>query len=180
MIQFIKYIFIKYKYKIKNLKINWLNTKIYWNGHIFCWKWTYIWDYSQIQSMSPYKVVLWKNVRISHFVLFYTKTSLADQDFSIATRKKDWWDIIVEDNVWIWAQSFISHWITIGENTVVWANSVVTNSLPPHTICAWSPCKVIKFKSYLKDKEKLKLAEKYTNILSNSLKVKYWWNDWKI
>ena len=177
MINFIKIFLLKYKYKLKNLKFNWKNIKIYWNGKIICWKWTYIWDYSQMQSIHPYEIKLGNNVRISHFCLFYTKTTIADQDFSVNNTKKTWWNITLDDNVWIWAQSFISHWITIGKNTVIWTNSVVTKSLPPHSICTWTPCKVMKFKSYLTNKEKNKLAKEYKGVLSNNLKIKLWYND---
>jgi acetyltransferase-like isoleucine patch superfamily enzyme len=34
--------------------------------------------------------------------------------------------------------------VTIGERCVIGANSVVTRDLPPHTIAAGSPAKVIK------------------------------------
>lgn len=47
-------------------------------------------------------------------------------------------------NVWIGAGSTILRGVTIGENSVVGAGSVVTKDVEPNTIVAGNPAKVIK------------------------------------
>ena len=51
--------------------------------------------------------------------------------------------IIIEDNVFIGLQCTILKGVTIGENSVIGANSVVFNSIPENSIALGNPCKVI-------------------------------------
>lgn len=48
-------------------------------------------------------------------------------------------------NCWIGAGAIILPGITIGDNTVVGAGSVVTKDLPPNVIAAGNPCKVMRW-----------------------------------
>lgn len=52
--------------------------------------------------------------------------------------------LVIGDRAWIGRNSFIAHSLEIGEQAVVGANSVVTRSVPPFTVVAGSPAKVIK------------------------------------
>lgn len=52
--------------------------------------------------------------------------------------------IVVEDDCWIAANVVITAGVTIGKHCVVAAGSVVTKDLPPFTIAAGNPAKVIK------------------------------------
>ena len=52
--------------------------------------------------------------------------------------------IVVRRNVWIGAAATILPGVTIGENAVVAAGAVVTKDVPPNTIVAGVPAKVIK------------------------------------
>ena len=52
--------------------------------------------------------------------------------------------IVVEDNVWIGERSTILKGVTIGEGSIVASNSVVTKNVPPYTIVAGNPAKVVK------------------------------------
>jgi acetyltransferase-like isoleucine patch superfamily enzyme len=58
----------------------------------------------------------------------------------------DWHEkeVIISDNVWIGAGSFILKGVTIGENTIVGAGSVVVKDLPPNVVAAGNPAKIIK------------------------------------
>lgn len=52
--------------------------------------------------------------------------------------------IILEKNVWVGANTTILKGITIGENTVVGAMSLVNKNLPSNSVCAGNPAKKIK------------------------------------
>jgi acetyltransferase-like isoleucine patch superfamily enzyme len=50
----------------------------------------------------------------------------------------------LEDNVWLGANVVVTSGVTIGSRAVVGANSVVTEDVPPGTIVAGSPARVIR------------------------------------
>ena len=52
--------------------------------------------------------------------------------------------IIIEDYVWIGTRSIILKGITIGRNSVIGAGSVVTKSIPPNSIAAGNPARIIR------------------------------------
>lgn len=53
-------------------------------------------------------------------------------------------NIYIEGDNWIGMNVTILKGVTIGRGSIVGAGSVVTRSLPPYSICAGVPCKVIK------------------------------------
>lgn len=52
--------------------------------------------------------------------------------------------ITIQDGVWICTDAFIGPGVTIGNNTVVGARSVVMTDLPPSVVCAGNPAKILK------------------------------------
>lgn len=52
--------------------------------------------------------------------------------------------IIVGDNVWIGSNARICKGVTIGDNSIVAANSVVTKDVPKNSIVAGNPARVVK------------------------------------
>lgn len=52
--------------------------------------------------------------------------------------------IIIQNNVWIGMYCFIGKGITIGEGSVVARQSVVTKDVPPYTVVAGNPARVVK------------------------------------
>ena len=53
-------------------------------------------------------------------------------------------DIIIEDDVWIGANSVILSGVRIGKGAIIGAGSVVTKDIPPFCICGGTPAKFIK------------------------------------
>ena len=52
--------------------------------------------------------------------------------------------IIIEDNVWIGANSSILAGVHIGEHVVVGAGSVVTKNIPPYCVAVGNPARILK------------------------------------
>ncbi|WP_216647480.1 sugar O-acetyltransferase [Chitinophaga sp. SYP-B3965] len=52
--------------------------------------------------------------------------------------------IVIERNVWIAAGATIIGGVTVGENSVVAAGSVVTKDVPPNTLVGGNPAKIIR------------------------------------
>lgn len=52
--------------------------------------------------------------------------------------------IVIEKNVWIAANAIIIGGVTIGENSVVAAGSIVTKDIPPNSFAGGNPAKIIR------------------------------------
>lgn len=52
--------------------------------------------------------------------------------------------IVIEDHVWIGARVTVLKGVTIGEGSIVAAGAVVSRDVPPHTLVAGVPAKVVK------------------------------------
>lgn len=64
--------------------------------------------------------------------------------------------VVVEDNVLIGANSVVLEGVRVGHDAVIAAGSVVTEDVPPNTVVAGVPAKIVKIKDE-KTKEKTKL-----------------------
>lgn len=54
-------------------------------------------------------------------------------------------DITIEDRVWLGEMVSVLPGVTIGEGSIIGANSVVSRDIPPYTIAVGAPAKPIKF-----------------------------------
>jgi len=96
-------------------------------------------DYVKIGN----NVLLASNVYISDHD--HGNTTYADLVLPPVTRKViSKGPVIIEDNVWIGEGVVILAGVTVGHNSVVAANAVVTKSVPPFSVVAGVPAKVIK------------------------------------
>jgi acetyltransferase-like isoleucine patch superfamily enzyme len=84
------------------------------------------------------KITIGDRCRISPYTQFHT-TKL-DYDY----RKHVNLDIRIGDNVWIASSAIIGTGVSIGDNSIIGAGSLVTKNIPPDVIAFGSPAKVIK------------------------------------
>ncbi len=59
-------------------------------------------------------------------------------------RHADYAPVVIEDNVWIGERSTILKGVTVGRGSIIASNSVVTKDVPPYTIVAGNPARVVK------------------------------------
>ena len=99
-----------------------------------------------------------KVVRIGNNVLIASKVFITDLEHGSYIGNEDDADpcsivkdrqlssksVVIEDNVWLGEHVSVLPGATIGENSIIGANSVVTKSIPPNSIAVGSPAKVIK------------------------------------
>ena len=107
-----------------------------------------------IKKMKPNngKIIIGDNVLIAPNVQIYTAyhpTHYLDR-FTISENetfnfcKTQTAPVIIGKNVWIGGGTIILPGVTIGDNTVIGAGSVVTKDIPADTIAYGNPCKVHK------------------------------------
>ena len=61
-----------------------------------------------------------------------------------AVRADECAEVVIGNNVWVGAGATILKGVTIGDNAVVAAGSIVTSDVPPDTVVAGNPAKVVK------------------------------------
>ena len=94
--------------------------------------------------LDPAKVTFGNDVLVGPNCGFYTTCHPLDSD----TRKTglQWAKpITVKDNVWICANVTVLGGVTIGENSVIGAGSVVIKDIPSNVLAVGNPCRVVKF-----------------------------------
>ena len=86
-----------------------------------------------------------KEIRIGNNVKCGANTLITDSDWHLedprASQPKP---IIIGNNVWLGEGVKVLKGVTIGENTVIGAGSVITKDIPANVIAAGNPCRVIK------------------------------------
>ena len=83
------------------------------------------------------------DVQIGPNVQLLTPTHPIDPD----TRRAKWEaaePIVIEGNVWLGGGVIVLPGVTIGENTVVGAGTIVTKDLPPSVVAAGNPARVVR------------------------------------
>lgn len=89
------------------------------------------------------KVKIGKNVQIAPNVSIYTAGHPVHPD----TRNTGYeygMPVSIGDNVWIGGSAVILPGVTIGNNAVIGAGSVVSKNIPDNRVAAGNPCKVIR------------------------------------
>jgi acetyltransferase-like isoleucine patch superfamily enzyme len=52
--------------------------------------------------------------------------------------------VVIEDNVWLGLNVVVLKGVTIGQNSVIGANSLVVRSIPANVVAAGNPCRVLR------------------------------------
>lgn len=102
---------------------------------------------SGVTIMCAKRVVLGRNVALGANVIIYDNDMHAinpflrqyDNDNNIVAQ-----EVIIDDYVWVGANSIILKGVHIGRGAVIGAGSVVTKDVPPLTIYAGNPARYIK------------------------------------
>lgn len=86
-----------------------------------------------------------KLIKLGDNVRCGANTLITDADWHLDDpRASEPADIIIENNVWLGVNCVVMKGVTIGENSVIGANSLVTKDIPANVVAAGNPCKVIK------------------------------------
>ena len=100
-----------------------------------------VWIQQGCTFMDRGGITIGDNVFIAPKVNLVTLNHSLDPALRSATVAKP---IVIEDGVWIGINSTVLQGVTIGKNSVVGANSVVTRDVPPNTVVAGNPAKFVK------------------------------------
>ncbi|MCF0124148.1 MAG: acyltransferase [Clostridia bacterium] len=103
--------------------------------------------FSQITASN--EIQIGNGVRTGTFVLI---TDNAHGKFEMSDLKKKVDDreifskgkVVIGDNVWIGSKASILPNVTIGNGAIIAANAVVTKDVPPYSIAAGNPAKIVK------------------------------------
>jgi acetyltransferase-like isoleucine patch superfamily enzyme len=94
-------------------------------------------------------IAAWNQVKIGENVLMGTCCTIIDNDFhnpNPAIRNKSLVSakpVSIEDNVFLGMNCTVLKGVTIGKNSVIAANSVILNDIPPNSFAMGNPCKLI-------------------------------------
>jgi maltose O-acetyltransferase len=89
------------------------------------------------------RITIGRQVQIAPCVQIYTATHPLDA----ATRRSKLefaLPVVIKDGAWLGGGAIVCPGVTIGENTVVGAGSVVTRDLPPGVLAVGNPCRVLR------------------------------------
>lgn len=88
-------------------------------------------------------VSIGNDVRIGPNCGIYTPQHAYDPALRAAGYERSF-PVVIEDNVWIGGGVSILGGVTIGENSIIGAGSVVTRDIPANVIAVGNPCRVLR------------------------------------
>ena len=107
-------------------------------------------DFAKIEignncGFSGVSIVAWNSVKIGNNVMVGADTCIGDTDDHPERLGTETAPVEIKDNVFIGMHCLILKGVTIGENSIIGAGSVVTKDIPANCIAAGVPCKVIRY-----------------------------------
>jgi len=106
---------------------------------------TYIGPHAHISGTSG-DIIIGKKVMIADNVLISTAAHKYE-DVTKPVKEQGYelkGDITIEDGCWIGEGSVITAGVRVGKNSVIGANSVVTHDIPPFSVAAGCPARIIR------------------------------------
>ncbi len=97
-------------------------------------------------------IYAWKSIHIGDRVLVGADAAIYDSDFhSLDPTKRSGLDpefigmasVVIESDAWIGARAMVLKGVTVGRGAIVGAGAIVTSNVPPGTIVAGIPAKVV-------------------------------------
>jgi len=89
----------------------------------------------------------YNQITIGNHVLFGANTTITDFDWHPVQRKGITEmvsaPIVIEDNVWLGMNAVVLKGVSVGQNAIIGANSVVTKSIPANAVAAGNPATII-------------------------------------
>lgn len=96
-------------------------------------------------GVSSSSITAFESITIGNNVRVGANCVIMDGDFHLDDpRTSPPAPIVIEDNVWLGYGVIVLKGVTIGANSVIGVNSIVTKDIPANVVAAGSPCKVIK------------------------------------
>lgn len=89
-----------------------------------------------------------ESIRIGDNCMFAANVIISDSDWhGLYNRVRPFrctQPVVIENNVWLGERVIVTKGVRIGENSVVGAGAVVTRDIPPNSVAAGNPARVIK------------------------------------
>ncbi|MGL5459102.1 MAG: CatB-related O-acetyltransferase [Cetobacterium sp.] len=95
-----------------------------------------------VSIASGVKFILGGNHEVGTFTTYPFKVMCFNEKVEAWTKGP----IVIKDDVWMGMDSLILSGVTIGQGAIIAARSVVTKDVPPYSIVAGNPAKVIKYR----------------------------------
>lgn len=90
------------------------------------------------------RITIGNNVMLGPRVGLYTAGHPLDSQIRNEDQLEFGLPIVIEDNVWLGANSIVLPGVTIGKNAVIGSGAVVTKDIPADSVAVGNPAKVIK------------------------------------
>lgn len=90
------------------------------------------------------EIVCMSDIHIGNNCAISWDVKIMDTDYHYINDKSNTKAVYIGDNVWIGMSSLILKGVHIGDGAVIGAGAVVTRDVPPNTIVAGNPARVVK------------------------------------